>query len=403
MRSLLFTLSICLSTILLISGCSTSPERVLSTDVPRFVMLPNGGEPLNPSKQSVVSKDLRIALINIFKRRGKKSMSALLLPGGGQNGAFGAGFLNGWSERGNRPEFDIVTGVSTGTMISTFACLGTKEDDRILKDTWLNINKSDIYKKGGLLRLAIGGNALYDTAPLRQLLEQSITPDIIKRVATEYDKGRRLLISTTNLDYNQTWVWDLTAVAKHGGANARELYIDVVLASASPPILFPPVEINNFLLADGGTRHNLLLVGLSRSTREIIEGMGMEYTGQKLNGDVYVMMHRKASEKTTAIREDVRGLLSRSVKILLESATADTLLRSYFITELHGLNFNLVQIPEGLEISENNLIFDPADMRAMFETARELAKQPDPWQHRPPPTDEVAPWLLQEASQRLQN
>jgi len=288
-------------------------------------------------------------------------------------------------------------------MISTFAFLGTKEDDRILKDTWLSISKSNIYKEGGLLRLATGGNSLYDTAPLRQLLEKSITPDIIKRVATEYDKGRRLLVSTTNLDYNQTWVWDLTAVAKHGGANARELYINVVLASASPPIMFPPVKINNSLFADGGTRHNLLLVGLAGSTREIIEAMGLEYTGQTLNGDIYVLMHHKVNEKTTAIREDVRGLVSRSVKIMMESATSDTLLRSYFVTNLHGLNFNLVQIPDELDIDSNTLVFDPGEMQVLFESGRELAKKPEPWQHRPPPTDEIAPWLLQEASQRLQN
>jgi predicted patatin/cPLA2 family phospholipase len=364
-------------------------------------MLPNGGEPLNPSKKSIVSIELSETVFNIFKQRGKKSASVLLLSGGGQNGAFGAGFLNGWSETGTRPEFDIVTGVSTGAMISTFAFLGTKEDDKILRDTWLNIKQDDIYKEGGLLKLAAGGNALYDTKPLRHLLDKTITPDIIRRVAIEYDKGRRLFVSITNLDYNQTWVWDLTAVAKHGGDNARELYINVVLASASPPILFPPVEINGFLFADGGTRHNLLIIGLARSTRQIFEAMGEEYTGQKLNGDFYVLMHSKANEKTVAIREDVRDLLNRSVRIMIETSTADTLLRSYFVTKLHGLNFNVVQIPEELDIGDNNLAFDPTTMQSMYESGSKLSKQVDPWQHQPPPTDEIGQWFLDEASRRL--
>jgi Patatin-like phospholipase len=390
-----------ISIVFFLTACSTAVERELSTEVPQFVMLPNGEMPLSSGRKSVVRKELNEALIKKVIVENKQ-LEILQLSGGGQNGAFGAGFLKGWTESGKRPEFDIVTGVSTGTLISTFAFLGSKEDDALLEEVWMNINRDDIYIKAGLSRLASGADSLYDSEPLMKLLERVITQDTINRIALEYDKGRRLFISTTNLDHNQTWVWDLTAVAKHGGKDALDIYRKAVKASASPPVLFSPVEIMGSLFVDGGARHNLLLVGLTGDRRMLFKGDEKKFDANKKIGNIYSIMHHKAVTETNAVKADIREIIPRSANILVKTSTSDTVLRSYFITKLQGANFNIVYIPDSLEIDEDVLTFNPDVMSKMFKAGRNLAKSPQAWKDKPQSTGEIAPWLIEEVTKRFE-
>ena len=55
----------------------------------------------------------------------------LAISGGGDDGAFGAGLLAGWSARGDRPVFGLVTGVSTGALSAPFAFLGGEYDAKL--------------------------------------------------------------------------------------------------------------------------------------------------------------------------------------------------------------------------------------------------------------------------------
>jgi len=182
----------------------------------------------------------------------------LAVSGGGDNGAFGAGFLNGWRESGRRPQFDVVGGVSTGALLATHAFLGTPADDATLEEMYTKITSADIYTDRGILSL-LSADSLRDTAPLRAMLAKYITAETLKRVAAAYDENRMLVVGTTNIDYGQTWVWNMTAIAKAG---KLELYRDVLLASASFPIVFPPVEIDDHLFVDGAARSNLVVPGM---------------------------------------------------------------------------------------------------------------------------------------------
>ena len=125
-------------------------------------------------------------------------LSYLAISGGGANGAFSAGFLQGWTESGRRPEFTMVTGVSTGALISPFAFLGSNYD-ATLKEIYTGISTKDILTKRSLF-VGLTSDALADTAPLMKLIQKYVTPDILKALATEFRKGRQLNVGTTNLD-----------------------------------------------------------------------------------------------------------------------------------------------------------------------------------------------------------
>ena len=165
----------------------------------------------------------------------------LAISGGSDNGAFGAGLLNGWTAAGNRPEFKIVTGVSTGSLIAPLAFLGPDYDDE-LKAAYTTISKKDIYEERGLLA-AVFDDGMADSRPLLRLVERYVTPEVLTKIAAEYEKGRLLLVATTDLDARGAVIWNMTAIAASGDPGALDLFRKILVASASVPGVFPPVMI----------------------------------------------------------------------------------------------------------------------------------------------------------------
>ena len=145
---------------LLLAACASPPPRVLSSNEPSYATLPNGYEPLNPTQPSRIYAEATAIpgdnLIRYLERKRGHALNLLTLSGGGQNGAFGAGFLIGWRESGRRPQFDVVAGVSTGALLATHALLGTPADDAILEEMYTRITKDDIYKDRGLISILSG-------------------------------------------------------------------------------------------------------------------------------------------------------------------------------------------------------------------------------------------------------
>src|SRR5262249_9457022 len=167
----------------------------------------------------------------------------IAISGGGDDGAFGAGLLVGWSDRGDRPEFDMVTGVSTGALSAPLAFLGRAYDPQ-LKAVYTETSASNIFEKRAPLLGAIAGDALTDNAPLRQMISRILDDEMLRRIAEEYRKGRLLFILTTNLDQGRPVIWNIGSIASSNHPKARELIIDVLLASTSIPVVFPPVMLD---------------------------------------------------------------------------------------------------------------------------------------------------------------
>src|SRR5262249_33171955 len=166
----------------------------------------------------------------------------LAISGGGDDGAFGAGLLLGWSARGDRPEFEVVTGISTGALTAPFAFLGREYDDK-LRQLYTNTTADEIFEKQSVLA-ALSDDAMTDTTPLRNMIARIVDQRMISRIAAEYQKGRLLLIMTTNLDQARPVIWNIGAIAASGQPEARDLIIGVLRASASVPGIFPPVMLD---------------------------------------------------------------------------------------------------------------------------------------------------------------
>ena len=375
-----------LVSLLLLGACASPPERVLSTVAPSYATLPNGYEPLDPTRPSPIYAAVTAVpgdnLIRYLERKRGHALNVLSLSGGGQNGAFGAGFLVGWRESGRRPQFDVVGGVSTGALLATHALLGTPADDATLEDMYTQITKDDIYKDRGIFSL-LSADSLKDTSPLRAMLVKHVTPDTLKRVAAAYDDNRMLFVGTTNIDYGQTWVWNMSLIAKAG---ELELYRNVLLASASFPIVFPPVEITGHLFVDGAARSNLVIPGL----------MGLQKPNPPLYGpgNLYLIDNGKVSEPPQALVRALGKIAATTVSVMMEQSMQTALTRSYFGSKVLGYSYKMVSIPDDVNVGNDVLAFDPTQMRAAFDAGRALAIQQDPWKRIPPNSGDLPSWAF---------
>lgn len=187
----------------------------------------------------------------------------LALSGGGSDGALGVGVLGGWTASGTRPEFDLVTGVSTGALTAPFAFLGPKYDPA-LKEVFTQSDTRDIAIMRPVRGL-LGGDSLASNAPLAKGISHYVNEEFLAEVATEHRKGRRLLIGTTNLDAERPVIWDMGAIAASRRPESLELFRTVLLASAAIPAVFPSGFIK--FSADGSTYEEMHVDG--GATREV--------------------------------------------------------------------------------------------------------------------------------------
>lgn len=373
--------------LLLLAACASPPERGLSLRAPSYATLPNGHEPLDPTQPSPIYAAVTAIpgdnAIRYLERKHGHALNMLSISGGGQNGAFGAGFLVGWRESGRRPEFDVVGGVSTGALLATHAFLGTLADDIKLEEMYTQITKDDIYEDRGFYSLLSGADSLRDTAPLRALLDKYITTETLKRVAAAYDENRLLVVGTTNIDYGQTWVWNMSLIAKAGDL---ELYRKVLLASASFPIIFPPVEIDGHLFVDGAARSNVVVPGMGGAQKPSPPLYGP--------GNLYLIDNGKITLPPEALRRALGDVAATTISVMMEQSMQTALIRSYFGTKILGYSYKMVGIPDNVKIGNDVLAFDPTQMRAAFDAGRTLAIQPDPWHRAPLNSGDIPSWAL---------
>ena len=312
----------------------------------------------------------------------------LALSGGGSNGAFGAGFLNGWTESGTRPNFKIITGISTGGLIAPAAFLGSQTDE-IIKEVYTTIEAKDIFYVQGFLGIGILsfllGESYASTKPLRKLIAKLVDQDILRAVAQEYAKGRRLYIGTTNLDAQRFMIWDMGAIASSGHPNAIKLFRKVMLASASIPGIFPPVYFDvevegrqyREMHLDGG-----LVTGVfGHSSKLFADETGM--SGQKFNRNLYIIKNGKLASETYQTPRRALQIANRSFETLMKSRTWGDFYRLYNIAKKDKIEFNYVSIPDEYKPLSKKL-FNQAEMNRLFDMGFKMAKDGYEWRKKLP-------------------
>jgi len=311
----------------------------------------------------------------------------LAISGGGDNGAFAAGLLNGWSKSGTRPEFKLVTGVSTGALIAPFAFLGPKYDAH-LKDFYTNTKPKDIFNPRWLLK-AITSDAMADTSPLWRKLAKEINRELLDEIATEHKKGRLLLIGTSDLDAQQGIIWNMTKIASSRDARALKLFRSIIIASAALPGAFPPVmvdvEVNGKkyqeMHVDGGTVAQVFVYPPSLKLKELA---GKQNALRKRN--LYIIRNSRLDPQWANTQRHILSIAKRSISSLIQSQGVGDLYRIYLTAKRDGVAYNLAYIPASFN-EEHHEEFDTKYMRALYKLAYKLSVDGFQWNKAPPSLD----------------
>ena len=306
----------------------------------------------------------------------------LILSTGGSDGAFGAGLLNGLSAAGNRPDYAVVTGVSTGALMAPFAFAGPKYDEA-LKDAYTKITSADIFEVGST------GESFIDSWPLKELIAKQITPQLLADIAAAYQAGRRLFVVTTDLDAQRSVVWNMGAIAAHaadktGGDAALNLFRTVLLASGSIPGAFPPVLID----VEGNGKHF--------AEMHVDGGVGGQFfvappamlastsTDRIPASQLYIVVNSALQPDFQVVDRSTPIILSQAVGMAVQVDLRLMLDRTYVAAKNSGVGFNAATIPADFNAPSRGP-FDPNYMKALFDVGFAQGKSAAAFATTPPP------------------
>jgi hypothetical protein len=312
-------------------------------------------------------------------------LELLAISGGGDKGAFGAGLLNGWTASGTRPTFKAVTGVSTGALIAPFAFLGP-EYDKVLEEVYTTISPADVARPRSAIA-AIGNDGMADNLPLWGLIAKHVDERLLAAVAAEHEKGRILLIGTTDLDARQPVVWNMGNIAASGSSDALPLFRSILLASAAIPGAFPPslvtVEVDGKryqeMHVDGGASAQVFLYPPSMTQVAARIGEGMVRRGR-----VYVIRNAALAPTWSPVERRTIDIAARAIDSLITTQGFGDLYRIYATTQQDNLDFNLAYIGEDFVYENKKEQFETAFMKALYDYGFRLGRAGYRWYKAPP-------------------
>ncbi len=322
---------------------------------------------------------------------GSRGYSALALSGGGANGAFGAGFLCGWSDAGTRPQFKIVTGISTGALIAPAAFLGSDYDNQ-LREVYTQTSSKQIYKPRNPVSL-LWSESFTDSAPLYELIERHVDRRILDGVAAEYRKGRRLYIGTTHLDAGRFVIWNMGKIADSGHPDSLEIFRKVMLASASIPAVFPPVYFNvevggnefDEMHVDGGTITQVFFYGFTLDLAAARRQTQRAYD-PNTPARLYIIRNSKLAPTPEQVQRKLPSIIKRSLNTLTRMNSYGDLYRIYLVTQRDNIGFYYADIPADY-ISRATEAFDIVEMNRLFRFGYETGRSDYDWHRMPPGFD----------------
>ena len=302
----------------------------------------------------------------------------LILSSGGADGAFGAGLMTGLTAAGKRLDYQVVTGVSTGALMAPFIFAGSRYDEKLRK-AYTQVSAADVFEAGSST-----GESFVNSWPLRDFIAKQITPELMADIAAAHRAGRRLFVVTTNLDAERSMVWNMGAIAAHGGEQATKLFCSVLLASASVPGGFPPVMID--VEANGKHFAEMHVDGGLGGQFFVAPAALMAATSQYHlpASELYVVVNTGLQPNFKVVDRFAPTILTQAIGMAVPVDTRLMIDRAYLAAKRSGITFNVATIPTSFNMPSAGA-FDPKYMGALFKTGLEQGRGANPFSDQPPP------------------
>lgn len=369
---------------LVLVGCATTREPYSQADAEKAEIagFENVRIPLDGEFSAFVKKSYP-------RKRADVPVQYLAISGGGAGGAFSVGVLKAWSERGDRPAFDLVSGVSTGALIAPFAFLGSQYDD-VLEHLYTSGVAAELIDRKFIVR-GVLGESLYFQKPLRQMVENYVDRPLLDQIAAEYRKGRNLFVLTTNLDTQRAVLWNMGAIADSSQPDALSLFQNVLIASASIPGAFPAVQIKALvdgrpiveMHSDGGSSAQIITV-----PEAILSNVNLPVPPEVRGSDMYLLVNNTLMPEFSITPNSTLSVSTRAYSVLVKSQTRQSLYAAYEYSRRAGVGFHLAAIDAAVPYKISDP-FNNTYMRAVFQIGYDRMINGRLWQDRPvfTPTD----------------
>ncbi len=307
-----------------------------------------------------------------------ENLDILAISGGGSNGAYGAGVMYGWTQSGKRPNFDIITGVSTGALIAVLAFAGPEYDEK-LKKLYTETTSKKIYREKGMVA-GLFSDSYYDYTPFKRQIQTVVNAELLEKIAIEYRKGRRLYIATTNIDAGKLVVWDLGKLAASDRRNKVLRSQKIIRASATVPGFFKPVYIK----PRNGIEIRQAHVDGSVKAPVLIRNFMLRRPAKKKNLYVLINSQMKLADASKPVEPDLASISAKTISELLRGLLYKTVYQGYVTARNAKSTFRLSHIPDNADPIEFGLDFDQAKMRTLFQRGIQSGLNVDQWLQEPP-------------------
>ncbi len=379
----LVTVIVCLS----VSGCASIRHAVPENLVGKATVVGMPDMRFYTEKPSPAF--MRQSLADSFKDEspsdyvvdGVKTYPVLIIGGGVSNSAYGIGLLKGWLKSGSRPEFKIVTGYSSGSILAVAAFSGKEYEER-LADLFTSVSTKDFVRQKSMFGIVFG-DSVNTSAPFAKKIDAIVDEDLMAKIAREHKKGRRLYVGTSDLDAQEFVVWDMGAIASRGDPDSVKMFRKIILASCSFPVMLPPVY---FQVEAGGRRYDEMhadggVIGGLFHVYPLMEGEGSP--AQPFKTRIYILNCCYMSPHSKQIEANLAALTSRLIETNGSSKMSGDTYRMYAFAKERGWDYNLAYIPEDFVPNQKEM-FDKLEMQRLFKRGYDDAVGGYRWHKAPP-------------------
>ena len=318
----------------------------------------------------------------------QKRWNVLALSGAGQYAAYAAGILISWRERGDCPDFDVYTGISSGAIVATLGCLGPNYHHK-LENLLTTLKFSELFKLRPIPVNIIKYRSLSYPAGAIRIIEELVDQQMLADLAAMHQSGKRLFVGTMAIGQRRLVVWDIGAIASSCRPDRLELVRKILLASCSITGFVPPVPIQ---LTVNGCQYEELHGDAGAVTQVFLRFSEATPRPDPANpraawlsgSNLYVIAGGKLYADPLEHQPGFLTLATSTVSATLYGLFRADLWRLYAFCHVAGMKFHMIAIPDDKAVPSSSIRFDPVAERQLFEMGREFITAGRPWRLTPP-------------------
>jgi hypothetical protein len=279
------------------------------------------------------------------------------------------------------PDFDHVSGISTGSLITPYVVLGQcARIDELYRSCTTD------WAKPRPIKSLLSGGAMYDIRVLEDIMSNEMRSFVAPALRAQSESHRSVIVATADLDLGVLRLWDFNRMAATGDI---ERLCAVQRAAVAIPAAFEPVEIDGTLQADAGVLMQMVAIGQMEQIIGVLENWNNAHPQATARLRYWVVVNNRTFASPTTVQPTWHDSLLRSSTMMIKSGVMAPLTSLWLRTEVlrsrgFDAEFHWTSIPSDFPIDETRAQFDPRTTHELSDLGKQVALSATPWQTIPP-------------------